>query len=132
MAASDPWWVIATSTLNGKPYQAATFQGTKAAASGAGAGGIISGPYSTQAAAAAALSSWQQKAAAAGGAPATAVGPVGAFSSVQNALSGFYDVITNGKMWRSLGWVILGILLMISGLGLLLKNDIAGVVKAVA
>ena len=46
------------------------------------------------------------------------------FSSVQNALTGFYDVVTNGKMWRSLGWLLLGVVLMIAGLGLLLKNTV--------
>jgi len=47
------------------------------------------------------------------------------FTSIQNALSGFYDVLTNGKMWRSLGWLLLGVLLMIAGVALLLKNQIS-------
>lgn len=38
------------------------------------------------------------------------------FSSIQNALSAFYDVVTNGKMWRSLGWLLLGVLLIIFGI----------------
>jgi len=42
----------------------------------------------------------------------------GSFSSVQNALSGFYDKVTDGKMWRSLGWLLLGIALMIAGVAL--------------
>jgi hypothetical protein len=46
------------------------------------------------------------------------------FSSVQNALTGFYDVLTNGKMWRSLGWLLLGVLMMIAGVALLLKGQI--------
>lgn len=28
----------------------------------------------------------------------------------------FYDVITDGKMWRSLGWIVLGIVLIVAGL----------------
>ena len=38
------------------------------------------------------------------------------FSSVQNALTGFYDVLTNGKMWRSLGWLVLGAIFMLIGI----------------
>lgn len=41
-----------------------------------------------------------------------------AFSSAANALSGFYTVITNGKMWRSLGWLLLGIVLMFTGIAM--------------
>lgn len=48
----------------------------------------------------------------------------GAFSSVQNALSGFYDVLTNGKMWRSLGWLLLGIVLMFIGVWLWIGKDV--------
>lgn len=40
------------------------------------------------------------------------------FTSTENALSGFYDVITNGKMWRSLGWLLLGIVLMFVGISM--------------
>jgi hypothetical protein len=58
----------------------------------------------------------QGNAAAAAGAAAAVPA---AYSSVQNALSGFYDVLTNGKMWRSLGWLILGALLMFLGIVLL-------------
>jgi predicted phage tail protein len=41
-----------------------------------------------------------------------------AFSSAANALTGFYDVVTNGKMWRSLGWLLLGIVLMFIGIAM--------------
>jgi len=47
------------------------------------------------------------------GAAAAATG--GSFSSIQNALSGFYDKLTDGKMWRSLGWLLLGIVIMLLG-----------------
>ena len=33
-------------------------------------------------------------------------------------------MLTNGKMWRSLGWLLLGVLLMIAGTALLLKGQI--------
>lgn len=47
-----------------------------------------------------------------------------AFTSVQNALSGIYDKLTDGKMWRSLGWLLLGIILMIMGTALLIKDKL--------
>lgn len=40
----------------------------------------------------------------------------GGFSSVSNALTAFYRKVTDGKMWRSLGWLLLGIALIIAGL----------------
>lgn len=52
------------------------------------------------------------------------------FSSVQNSLTGFYDVLTNGKMWRSLGWLLLGVLLMIAGLSLWLKGQVGGQLRS--
>ena len=36
-------------------------------------------------------------------------------------LGGFLHIITDGRMWRSLGWILLGILLMFLGLSLWLK-----------
>ena len=47
------------------------------------------------------------------------------FSSVQNALSGFYTVLTNVKMWRSLGWLALGLMLMFTGIVLLIGPSAA-------
>jgi hypothetical protein len=55
--------------------------------------------------------------AAASGASAGA-SSVATFGSIENALSAFYDKLTDGKMWRSLGWLALGILLMLLGLAM--------------
>lgn len=46
---------------------------------------------------------------------AASVATGGTFTSVQNALAGFYDVLTNHHMWASLGWLLLGVALMIVG-----------------
>lgn len=55
------------------------------------------------------------------------------FASVAQGLTAFYRVLTNGKMWRSLGWLLLGLLLMIAGAALLLKGRITtSVVPAAA
>jgi len=47
------------------------------------------------------------------------------FSSIQNALSAFYDKVTDGKMWRSLGWLLLGALLMLAGILMLIGPSAA-------
>ncbi len=48
------------------------------------------------------------------------------------ALIAFFGTITDGEMWRSLGWLLLGIVLMGVGLALWTKNQaIPGVRSAV-
>jgi hypothetical protein len=48
------------------------------------------------------------------------------FTDVAHALAAFYDKVTDGKMWRSLGWVALGLVLMITGIALLLRRTVSG------
>lgn len=55
-------------------------------------------------------------------------GGIPVFSSIEHALSAFYDVLTNGKMWRSLGWLILGVLLMVAGIALFLRKQIGSTI----
>lgn len=85
----------------------------------------VHGPYKSQQDAQNAIAGIQ-KASPAPGAfqQITGVNP-NVFSSIQNALTAFYDAVTNGKMWRSLGWLILGVLLMIMGVALWLKGSIS-------
>lgn len=56
------------------------------------------------------------------------------FASIEQALTAFYDVITNVKMWRSLGWLVLGLALMFTGIGLWLRvpQRAAGIAGAAA
>jgi hypothetical protein len=47
-----------------------------------------------------------------------AVGAVGAASTGQlDAILGIWTELRDGKMWRSLGWLLLGIVLMLLGAG---------------
>ena len=86
------------------------------------------GPYNTQAEAQAAVATIQKSNPAPGALQQiTGINP-NVFSSVQNALTGFYDKLTDGKMWRSLGWIILGVLLMFIGISLYLKKTIASTI----
>jgi len=75
---------------------------------------VVGGPYKTEAEAKAAIPGIQ----AATPAPGAVAQNFPAFSSIQNALSAFYDKLTDGKMWRSLGWMLLGVVLMIIGVAL--------------
>jgi uncharacterized membrane protein YccF (DUF307 family) len=86
----------------------------------------IRGPYATQAQANAAIAAIQKANPApgevqqvtAGGQSGAAAGGGVNFSSIQNALTSFYDKLTDGKMWRSLGWLLLGVLMILAGLAL--------------
>jgi hypothetical protein len=55
---------------------------------------------------------------------------VSALSDTGSALIAFFTTITDGKMWRSLGWIILGVLLMAAGIGLWLKSAATGLVSS--
>jgi hypothetical protein len=54
------------------------------------------------------------------------------FTDTAHALAAIYDKLTDGKMWRSLGWLALGVLLMITGVALLLKGSIATEIGSIA
>lgn len=75
---------------------------------------VKGGPYATEADANAAIPAIQQSSPA----PGEVAQNFPVVSSVTNALSTIYDNFTDVKMWRSLGWLLLGILLIISGLAL--------------
>jgi len=59
-----------------------------------------------------------------GGAIAGTLGVSNPFSSVADALTKIWAKLSDAKMWRSLGWLLLGIGLMIIGAGLLLRKSI--------
>jgi len=48
-----------------------------------------------------------------------------------NALVLFFATITDYTMWRSIGWLALGIVLIAAGLALLAKNQVVPSVKSV-
>ena len=57
-------------------------------------------------------------------------GILGPFAGLTDALielasgiGAFYDAVTDGKMWRSLGWLLLGAILLILGIMLWLKKE---------
>lgn len=93
----------------------------------AGVGGTLSlhnitwdikgGPYATKAAANAAIPAIQAASPAPGTVAQVASGAIPSpFGDVAGALSAFYDKLTDGKMWRSVGWLGLGVWLILAGL----------------
>lgn len=44
------------------------------------------------------------------------LGPFGQLSDIAAALVAFFSEITDFRMWRSLGWLLLGIVLLAGGL----------------
>lgn len=49
-------------------------------------------------------------------------------SDTANALIAFFTTITDYRMWRSFGWLLLGIAMIAAGLLLLAKDSAAGAV----
>lgn len=56
---------------------------------------------------------------------------VGQLSDVGAALVGFFATVTDGKMWRSLAWIVLGVVLIIAGGAGLLKGAATAAVRDV-
>jgi hypothetical protein len=137
VASTDPWWVIVATNYGSAPSYT-YFQGTQAQAQAKSNVVEVStqqnlfGPYDTKAEA-------QAAAQGQGANPVTAPTPGGGsnplapFSDVSHALTAFYRTVTDGKLWRSLGWLLLGVLLLFTGIGLLIgpaaaRRSPAGVV----
>lgn len=81
---------------------------------GAGAGAAATAPGS-------AAPALDQEAAAAASAAGGAASPLNALGDVAAALKSFYAALTDGKLWRSVLWVALGAMLMITGILLWLR-----------
>jgi hypothetical protein len=47
--------------------------------------------------------------------PATATVPAGPITGLVDTIQAIYAGVTDGKFWRSLGWLLLGIVLMLMG-----------------
>lgn len=55
-----------------------------------------------------------------------------ALSDTAGALVGFFDAVTDGRMWRSLGWLFLGILMIAAGITIWFKGPITSAVQTAA
>jgi hypothetical protein len=65
---------------------------------------------------------------------ADASNPLQGLGDVAAALKAFYTAVTDGKMWRSIAWIVLGLILMVNGILLWLKipQRAAGIAGAAA
>jgi hypothetical protein len=97
----------------------------------------IGGPYSSKAAAEKAVAGYVNTSGPANFEPGSQLAPEtiqaasAPFDSVEQALTAFYNQLTNKYMWRSLGWLVLGIVLMFIGIGLIAEPAVKGVVSAI-
>ncbi len=120
MAGQTQWWVIWANNqpVAGVGVTATTFAGTKAQADARAAkvvDGTVTGPYATEAAALAAI-----KAAGGSGSGSTVTSPPAGpqqagLEGLAKIFGDFFTGLTDGKIWRSLGWIVLGIALMLAG-----------------
>jgi hypothetical protein len=72
------------------------------------------GPFATEAEAQAAQAPVQQSPNPASDA-ANAIANAGPLAGIAGSLEAFFHALTDGKLWRSLAWILLGILLMLLG-----------------
>lgn len=77
---------------------------------------VPGGPYTTKAAAAAAIPGIQAANPAPGALQQAANSAVPGLSDTASAITDIWAKVRDGKMWRSLGWLALGVFLMILGL----------------
>lgn len=64
--------------------------------------------------------------------PAVASVPAGPLAGLVTVIEGIWAGLTDGKMWRSLGWILLGVILMLSGALLLARQSAQSVAAGLA
>lgn len=135
MASNDEWWLVAENWPTAHPTGVVVYpyHGTRSQAALQGV--IRGGPFKTKAEADASITkhqketphgstvtysheSPQQQA----GVPGLS-NPLSGIDQIGADLEAFYKDITDGKMWRSLGWLVLGLTLVIAGIFLWLKGS---------
>jgi hypothetical protein len=148
-AGATSWWIIwAPDAPAGQPSHS-FFQGAQSQAAAEAlkiVDGSVAGPYASQAAAQQAVSSGSVKSppstAQASNSPSLGNVPgagavtndLSALGDVAAAMKSFYSAVTDGKMWRSVAWILLGLILMVNGILLWLKipQRAAGIAGAAA
>ena len=108
--AGMQWWTVPKLMATGRG-DVQEFIAVQAATKPANA---IGGPYATQAEAEKAIIAHNSQ-------PPKLPNPLSGIDRAGAVLEAFYKNLTDGKMWRSLGWIALGIVLIIAGIMMWMK-----------
>lgn len=93
---------------------------------------IVGGPYATEADANAAIPGIEQSNPAPGALSQAGIpNPIAGLEAVARIIGDIGRAVTDGKMWRSLGWILLGVIVFGFGLVLWLKKPIENAVGQV-
>lgn len=143
ISGQSQWWVgglveagAGTNNSSGQtPYMPFVFKANGYPAAEANAGAkLLAGPFGTQAKAQDWADSYEQNPATvhAGSGLSPSTGTVqgdappaalGSFTSTAAAIKNVLKILADVTMWRSLAWLVLGVILMISGIALWLKRS---------
>lgn len=133
MANNDEWWLVAEDWPKAHPTGVVVYpyHGTRSQAELQGV--IRGGPFKSKAAADASITQHQKtnphgsSVTYSHESPQQQAGlpipnPLSGIDQIGADLEAFYKVLTDGKMWRSLGWILLGLMLLIGGIVLWMKK----------
>jgi hypothetical protein len=121
------WWVVERETnIKDTGLTAVIVQAASRAAAGAkGSGVVTAGPFPTKAKAQASLDGQKTQ-------PGSDISPSGGIDlpdplsgieRVGAVIEGVSKALLDGSMWRSAGWLLLGLVLIVAGLALWLKKS---------
>lgn len=118
-AGEQEWWVVNDITRPGGPRgpQQTNYKVVQSASRPTNA---VAGPFTTQAEA----QQWMSSATAAGSNPVSAIGlpnPLSALTEIGHWIGALVTALTDFAMWRSLGWLVLGLILIWIGVLLWLR-----------
>lgn len=118
---NSPWWVISVSTLNSKPWQAISFQGTRQEAQAKQVGGILAGPFGSDTDAVKWGENWSKTTHHAftdnpGVLPPVIPNPV-------SGISGLLSDLTSANLWIRVAKIVLGGVILTVGLAKLTGTD---------
>jgi hypothetical protein len=127
MAGQDPWWLIGYKPIgSSSQWTFLPFQGTRAQAEAKqhlAVDGTLDGPFSTRAEARGAEKKERTTPIPQIGTPPGIGNPLSGIERVGAVLEAADRQLTDAALWRSLGWIALGVILIVLGLVLWLRKS---------
>lgn len=124
------WWVVETPNIHlGNVTPSIVEASTRQEAGQKGNGVVEGGPFNTQQDAQKFLDGLKTTPGGSDIAPSGGIdlphlpNPLSGIERAGKVLESAYKMITDAAMWRSLGWIILGVILIIAGIYLFLKKQ---------